>query len=38
MLKILKFKNKNSLKALKIFLDKRRSVQKNQTAICEYFQ
>tara|TARA_B100001564_G_scaffold309602_1_gene280759 strand:- start:148 stop:1455 length:1308 start_codon:yes stop_codon:yes gene_type:complete len=33
MLKILKFKNKNSLKALKIFLDKRRSVQKNQTAI-----
>ena len=31
MLKILKLNNKNSLKSLKIFLDKRKSIQKNQT-------
>jgi histidinol dehydrogenase len=31
MLKVLKFNNKNSLKVLKTFLDKRNSVQKNQT-------
>ena len=33
MLKVLKFENKRSLKTLKIFLDKRKSIQKNQTAI-----
>ena len=33
MLKILKLNKGNSLKALKIFLDKRRSIQKNQTSI-----
>ena len=33
MLKVLKFNNKNSLKNLKIFLDKRKSFQKNQTSI-----
>ena len=33
MLKLLKFKNKYSLKNLKIFLDKRKSFQKNQTSI-----
>ena len=33
MLKVLKFNNKNSLKTLKIFLDKRKSIQKNQTSI-----
>ena len=33
MLKILKFDNKKSLKILKIFLDKRKSIQKNQTII-----
>ena len=33
MLKILKFKIKKSLKTLKIFLDKRKSIQKNQTSI-----
>ena len=31
MLRILKFNNKNSSKLLKNFLDKRNSVQKNQT-------
>ena len=33
MLKVLKFENKRSLKNLKIFLDKRKSIQKNQTSI-----
>ena len=33
MLKILKLDNKKSLKILKIFLDKRKSIQKDQTAI-----
>ena len=33
MLKIIKLNKGNSLKALKIFLDKRRSIQKNQTSI-----
>ena len=33
MLKELKFDNKRSLKTLKIFLDKRKSIQKNQTGI-----
>ena len=33
MLKILKYNNKKSLKTLKIFLDKRKSIQKNQTTI-----
>jgi histidinol dehydrogenase len=33
MLKILKFSSKNSLKNLKSFLDKRKSIQKNQTTI-----
>ena len=33
MLKVLKFNNKKFLKTLKIFLDKRKSVQKNQTTI-----
>ena len=33
MLKILKLDNKKSLKILKIFLDKRKSIQKNQTII-----
>jgi len=33
MIKILKLNNKNSLKSLKIFLDKRKSIQKNQTSI-----
>ena len=33
MLKFLKLNNKNSLKSLEIFLDKRKSIQKNQTAI-----
>ena len=33
MSKILKLNKGNSLKALKIFLDKRRSIQKNQTSI-----
>ena len=32
MLKILKFDNNKSLKNLKIFLDKRKSIQKNQTS------
>ncbi len=31
MLKVLKLNNKNSLKYLKLFLDKRKSIQKNQT-------
>ncbi len=33
MLKVLKFDNNHSLKVLKLFLDKRKSVQKNQTFI-----
>ena len=33
MLKILKFNKKNSLKDLEKFLDKRKSIQKNQTII-----
>ena len=33
MLKILKFNNKNSLEKLKIFLDKRKTIQKNQTSL-----
>ena len=33
MLKVLKLNNQNSLKSLKIFLDKRKSIQKNQTII-----
>ena len=33
MLRTLKFNNKNSSKLLKNFLDKRSSVQKNQTTI-----
>ncbi len=33
MLKILKLNNKRSLKILKIFLDKRKSIQKDQTSI-----
>ena len=33
MIKILKLTNKNSLKALEIFLNKRKSIQKNQTSI-----
>ncbi len=32
MLKLLKYKSKNSLKVLKIFLDKRKSFQNNQTS------
>ena len=35
MLKVLKFNNKNSLKNLKLFLDKRKSIQKNQTIYCK---
>tara|TARA_B100000963_G_scaffold361749_1_gene399237 strand:- start:192 stop:1490 length:1299 start_codon:yes stop_codon:yes gene_type:complete len=33
MLKVLKFYNRGSLKSLKIFLEKRKSIQKNQTNI-----
>ena len=33
MIKVLKFKNKNSLKALELFLNKRKSFQKKQTLI-----
>ncbi len=33
MLKILNYKNQNSLKTLKLFLNKRKSIQKNQTSI-----
>ena len=33
MLKVLKFENKRSIKTLKIFLNKRKSIQINQTAI-----
>ena len=33
MIKILKYNSKNSLKVLKIFLNKRKSIQKNQTSI-----
>ena len=32
MLKVFKFNNKNSLKSLKLFLDKRKSIQKKQTS------
>ncbi|MBL6786051.1 MAG: histidinol dehydrogenase [Candidatus Pelagibacter bacterium] len=32
-IKVLNFNNKNSLKILKLFLDKRKSIQKNQTRI-----
>jgi len=31
MLKTLNYNNQNSLKTLKLFLDKRKSIQKNQT-------
>ena len=33
MLKILNYNNQNSLKTLELFLDKRKSIQKNQTTI-----
>ena len=33
MLKVLKFNNKRYLKNLKIFLDKRKSIQNNQTIL-----
>jgi histidinol dehydrogenase len=33
MIKVLKFSSKNSLKALEVFLNKRKSIQKNQTSI-----
>ena len=33
MLKILKFNKKNSMKSLQIFLDRRKTIQKNQTVI-----
>ena len=33
MIKVLRFNNKNSLKALKLFLEKRKTFQKNQTLI-----
>ena len=33
MMKVFKLNNKNSLKALKIFLDRRKSIQKSQTYI-----
>ena len=32
MLKTLNYNNQNSLKTLKLFLDKRKSIQKNQTS------
>ena len=32
MLKTLNYKNQNSLKTLELFLDKRKSIQKNQTS------
>ena len=32
MLKILNYKNRNSLKTLEMLLDKRKSIQKNQTS------
>ena len=32
MLKILNYKNQNSSKVLELFLDKRKSIQKNQTS------
>ena len=32
MLKILNYNNQNSLKTLELFLDKRKSIQKNQTS------
>ena len=33
MIKVLKFNNKNSLKNLELFLNKRKSIQKNQTSV-----
>ena len=33
MIRVFKFNSKNSLKALEIFLNKRKSIQKNQTSI-----
>ncbi len=33
MIKVLKFNSKNSLKVLEVFLNKRKSIQKNQTSI-----
>ena len=33
MLKVLKFRNDNSLKTLKSYLDKRKAIQRNQTTI-----
>ena len=33
MLKILNYKNQNSLRVLELFLDKRKSIQKNQTSV-----
>ena len=33
MIKVLKFNSKNSLKTLEIFLNKRKTIQKNQTSI-----
>ena len=33
MLKTLNYKNQNSLKVLELFLDKRKSIQKNQTSV-----
>ena len=33
MIKVLRFNNKNSVKALKLFLEKRKTFQKNQTLI-----
>jgi len=33
MLKTLNYNNQNSLKTLKLFLDKRKSIQKNQTSV-----
>ena len=33
MIKVLKLNSKNSLKVLEIFLNKRKSIQKNQTSV-----
>ena len=33
MLKTLNYNNQNSLKTLEVFLDKRKSIQKNQTSV-----
>ena len=33
MLKTLNYNNQNSLKTLELFLDKRKSIQKNQTSV-----